>query len=68
MPKISPSLALSLLSLVALVGTFALLILGREVPSLIETIDTVTLSAVAGAAMPAIREPAAASAPTPEAP
>jgi hypothetical protein len=74
MPKLTPSLTLSVLALVALIGSFALLLVGRPIPDLITTIDTASLSAVAGAAFPAVRDntpsnpaataPAPAAAPT----
>lgn len=50
--NLTSAAALPILSVVALLGTFVLLALGKPVDGLIQTIDTVTLSAVAGAAVP----------------
>jgi hypothetical protein len=43
---------LALLALVCLVGDFALVLTGHDVPPLLETLSTATVGAVAGAALP----------------
>lgn len=48
----SNRLSLFALALVVLVGTFLLLALGRTVPDLVATLDTILVSAAAGAALP----------------
>ncbi|MEU0788021.1 hypothetical protein ABZ341_41645 [Streptomyces sp. NPDC006173] len=45
-------LTLSVLALLALVGDFALVLTGHDVPPLLETLSTVTIGAAAGAAIP----------------
>ncbi|WP_367575275.1 hypothetical protein [Streptomyces griseoaurantiacus] len=54
----SHALSLHLLALVCLVGDVLLVMTGHDVPPLLETISTVTVSAVAGAALPRAKEPA----------
>lgn len=45
-------LPLNVLAVLALVGDFALVLTGHDVPPLIETLSTVTIGAAAGAAIP----------------
>lgn len=48
----SRDLPLHLLALLCLVGDFALVLTGHDVPPLLETISTVTIGAAAGATLP----------------
>lgn len=46
------SLGLILAVVIALVGTFVLLVLGHDVPSEVYSFDTLVLGAIAGATIP----------------
>lgn len=48
----SRDFSLTVLAVIALVGDFALILTGHEVPPLLETLSTVTIGAAAGAAIP----------------
>ena len=48
-------LPLNVLAILALVGDFVLVATGHDVPPLLETLSTVTVSAAAGAAIPKTR-------------
>jgi hypothetical protein len=45
-------LSLNVLAILALVGDFALVLTGHDVPPLLDTLSTVTIGAAAGAAIP----------------
>jgi hypothetical protein len=48
----SKTLALNVLAALCLVGDFALVLTGHDVPPLLETLSTATVGAVAGATLP----------------
>lgn len=48
----SRDLSLTVLAFLCVVGDFALVLLGHDVPPLLETVTTVTIGAAAGVALP----------------
>jgi len=71
-PRTIAPLSLLILGALSLVGTILLAALGHPIPEVLPTLDTVSLSALAGAAVPAFAPPGAAwtppSSPPPSSP